>query len=232
MKQRHPSTAKLLERALAYLVEIDHEDGVTIELNGKTYSHINFSAQQVIDCMHELALPGEVPLNSRSSFRRDKSGDKNQYMRMIERAESRRIARQAKKNGLTMSPAQQLDMAQLQMENIALRKENNLLRGSVAALESFISQAELRAGVEDAKPMIGRSENSYKDRYAVILKELLLSLFNQGTLMVTPGKGKMPAAINLDMLYGTMKLCNLVDVEELVDINIDEKGQIGIKAKK
>ncbi|MDD4950576.1 hypothetical protein [Sulfuricurvum sp.] len=225
MKQAHASTKKLLERALDYLINIDHDWDMVIELNGKSYSDITFSAQQVIDCMHKLAIPGDVLLTDRSSFSERKNGKKNEYLSMLNKAKIKRAQRLLDNRGVSIN--QKLNVTELQEEIMALKTENNTLRRHVNSLNSFIAQAELEANIEDSKPLVGITSGTYSEKYKQLLSNLLQYLIEDGALYATPSKGNVPPALKLDRATGgVIKICNLSDIEDLVKPRAQSNGNI------
>lgn len=230
MKQAHASTKKLLERALDYLINIDHDWDTVIELNGKNYSDITFSAQQVIDCMHKLAIPGDVLLTDRSSFSERKNGKKNEYLSMLNSAKIKRTQRLLNNRGVSVS--QKLSITELQEEVIALRADNNTLRRAVDSLNSFIAQAELEVSIKDSKPLIGTTGDTCDEKYKQLLTNLLQHLIEDGALYATPGKGNIPPALKLDRATGgVIKICNLSDIENLVKLQAQSNGNIALEVQ-
>lgn len=226
MKKSNLNTKKLLERALDYLIDIDIRKGAFFELNGKNYNEVTFSAQQVIDCMHKLSLMGDTPITSRSSFRKDRNGKDNEYLEMLNKAKIKRNNRLMKNREVSVS--QKLSITELQEEVMALKMDNNMLRRSVDALNSFIEQAELEFGAEDSKPKVAISEVDSK--YKQILSNLLQYLIDDKMLYIVPKKGRVMPVLKLDKIEGPpIKICNLSDVRELIDFNEDNFSQLEIK---
>ena len=229
MKEAHPSTEKLLDRALELLINTDIEKGSSIPINGKIYKEISFSAQQVIDAMCELAIPGEVPLRSRSSIR-DINGKPNIYKQKIEQAKIKKITRDSTKIGL-IPTRQRLSIAELTQENMVLIAQNNTLRNNIAALESFIAQAELEEKMEENQVTFNALPDD-SNKHKTLLARLIEILNEDKLLIFLKSSGRVPPSMNIERLSGkTEKLCTLDEIKELVDIKTDGTGSISIKAK-
>ena len=229
MKEAHPTTEKLLDRALEFLINTDIEKGSSICLNNKTYKEIIFSAQQVIDSMHELSIPGEVPLTSRSSIR-DIKGKPNTYKQKIEQAKIKKITRNSTKSGF-VSTSQRLSIAELTQENMTLIAQNNSLRNNIAALESFIAQAELEEKMEENQIKTNTFSDS-SNKHKILLARLMEILFEDELLIASKASGKVQPSISIERLSGKIeKLCNLVEIKDLMNIKTDGSGKISIETK-
>lgn len=205
-------TKKLLGRALDYLIELDISDDETIEINNKKYSEVTMSAQQVIDAMHELALPDEAPITSRSSFRKDSKGNPNDYLMMLEAAKNKLNQKEIENKNISVSKS--TNIAQLQLENVMLVEENITLKDNLKTCNFLINQLDKDTREKPINNIIITQNASHTK----ILKSILDYHSRMNTLIITPKKGRVPSLVQiLDHVSGEFQtICELNDVSELI----------------
>lgn len=211
------NTLKLLERALDYLVETKIPEGSSIEINKKQYKNINFTSQQVIDAMHELAVPPQKPITSRSNIRNNKDGTPNIYKQKITQAKARRAAKDMNNQFLDMPQKNLSEMEYIQTIK-ALQIENNELRTTVSDFNSLIKQIELKLSIQDTNAditVLPENNNNYK----LILKELIAKLFQDEAIFIKPSAGKVPAHLMYDAVGKIVKICNIKEIEDILDFD-------------
>lgn len=210
------NTIKLLQRSLNYLIKIKIPEESSIKLNGRKYKSISFSAQQVIDAMHELATPLEKPITDRSNFRTVK-GIPNEYQKKLNEAKLKRASNDMKGEFISL-PKQNISEMEYIQTIKALQLQNNELRTLNADLNAHFKQIEEKLVFEENKQDITilPSLNSSNDIYKLILKDLLAKLSDDNLIVVTQTKGKVKPQLMYDGLKQVHKICDLDEIKDII----------------
>lgn len=230
MKKEHHTqtkekrTMELLDRVLNLLVTSE----VPISLNNVTYNDITMSAPQIINAMHEYAEPSEridgIIIKDKSSFSKSKN---TTYYNMKEDAKDARTSflLEGKSTQFHNNPS----LLDLKLAVESLTVENDKLRTQLARKDNIIKLNEFNESLSETNKTVSFLPNHIKaDKLNNILTKLLTLLSDVGMISISKVKNGKAGEINYRFMGKTHKVCNITELEDLMETYIENNNNIDV----
>lgn len=189
----------------------------------------NFSAQNIINVMHKIAMPEEIPSIPKT---RTTIYNNPAYSKIQKEAEAEHLA-SVSSSIHAISVNHDIGMIELKIAYQEQVYKNELLSRENTALKSVIDQADIKHQLDHASPAIFKSDDNV---HSSILARLIDIVCKENRAYVTPSKQGIPATLEYHSksILGNdsfIKICNFNEVEELFSVQKDSDGRMTLSIK-